>query len=216
MAETSLICEKEHRTMIDWLPLFVYLHIYLTLGYSSVCVLCHFSCTWLFATPWTGLPGSSVHGILQARILERVAMPFSDLPNPGVKPVSLFSLALSGTFCTSSTIAVLNLICDNWNFLWALDIFKRLLTYVCVCVCVCVCLYEREKSPRHPDKHPVIDQTLLTLLSSFSTRPGFCVHLCTSSILLGLEFWPIPHPPWSPDHIWSPWSALTRHPVRSG
>jgi len=35
------------------------------------------------------LPGSSVHGILQARILEWVAIPFSrDLPNPGIEPGS--------------------------------------------------------------------------------------------------------------------------------
>ena len=35
-------------------------------------------------------PGSSVHGILQARILEWVAIPFSrDLPNPGIEPRSL-------------------------------------------------------------------------------------------------------------------------------
>ena len=34
-------------------------------------------------------PGSSVHGILQARILEWIAIPFSrDLPNPGVEPQS--------------------------------------------------------------------------------------------------------------------------------
>ena len=34
-------------------------------------------------------PGSSVHGILQARILEWVVMPPpGDLPNPGIKPVS--------------------------------------------------------------------------------------------------------------------------------
>ena len=32
------------------------------------------------------LPGSSVHGILQARILEWIAIPFSrDLPNMGIK-----------------------------------------------------------------------------------------------------------------------------------
>jgi len=37
------------------------------------------------------LPGSSLHGILQARILEWVATP-GDLPDPGVKPVSLMSL----------------------------------------------------------------------------------------------------------------------------
>jgi len=36
------------------------------------------------------LPGSSVHGILQARILEWVAISSSrDLPNPGIEPVSL-------------------------------------------------------------------------------------------------------------------------------
>ena len=35
------------------------------------------------------LPGSSVHGILQASLLEWVAISFSsDLPNPGVEPVS--------------------------------------------------------------------------------------------------------------------------------
>ena len=35
------------------------------------------------------MPGSSVHGILQARILEWVAIPFSrDLPNPAIKPRS--------------------------------------------------------------------------------------------------------------------------------
>ena len=32
---------------------------------------------WLFATPWTSLPGSSVHEIFQARILEWVAISFS-------------------------------------------------------------------------------------------------------------------------------------------
>ena len=35
-------------------------------------------------------PGSSVHGVFQARILERVAMPSppGDIPHPGVKLVS--------------------------------------------------------------------------------------------------------------------------------
>ena len=49
------------------------------------------------------LPGSSVHGILQARILEWVAMPSSrDLPNPGIEPASLTSPVLAGRFLTSS------------------------------------------------------------------------------------------------------------------
>ena len=38
-------------------------------------------------------PGSSVHGIFQARILEWVAISsFRDLPNPGIKPVSCYLL----------------------------------------------------------------------------------------------------------------------------
>jgi len=47
-------------------------------------------CVQLFATLWTvcNAPGSSVHGILQARILEWVAIfPPGDLPNPGIKNV---------------------------------------------------------------------------------------------------------------------------------
>ena len=37
----------------------------------------------------SSLPGSSVHGILQARVLEWVAISFSrDLPNPGIEPRS--------------------------------------------------------------------------------------------------------------------------------
>ena len=52
------------------------------------------------------LPGSSDHGILQARILEWVAFPCpppGDLPNPGIKPASLTSPALASRFFTTRT-----------------------------------------------------------------------------------------------------------------
>jgi len=39
-------------------------------------------------------PGSSVHGILEARILERVALPFCRSSPPGIKPASSASPAL--------------------------------------------------------------------------------------------------------------------------
>ena len=43
-------------------------------------------------------PGSSVHGIFQARILELLAIPYSrDLPDPEIEPTSLWSLALAFT-----------------------------------------------------------------------------------------------------------------------
>ena len=50
-------------------------------------------------------PGSSVHGILQARILEWVARPSSgDLPDPRTELLSLMSSALTGRFFTTSAI----------------------------------------------------------------------------------------------------------------
>ena len=49
-------------------------------------------------------PGSSVHEIFQARILEQVAIPPSgNLPDPGIEPASLASPALAGGFFTTST-----------------------------------------------------------------------------------------------------------------
>ena len=50
------------------------------------------------------LPGSSVHRILQARILEWVARSSSwDLPGPGIKPASPVSPALAGRFFTAAS-----------------------------------------------------------------------------------------------------------------
>ena len=48
------------------------------------------------------LPGYSVHGILQAGKLEWVVTSPGDLPDPGIKPVSLPSPALAGGFFTTS------------------------------------------------------------------------------------------------------------------
>ena len=63
--------------------------------------LCPTLCDHMNCTP----PGSSVPGILQARILEWVAMPYSrDLPHPRTKPTSLMSPALArGFFITNAT-----------------------------------------------------------------------------------------------------------------
>ena len=50
------------------------------------------------------LPGSSVHGVLQARILEWVAiLSTRDLPDSRIEPASLMSSALAGMFFTAST-----------------------------------------------------------------------------------------------------------------
>ena len=50
-----------------------------------------------------GWPGSSAHGIFQARMLEWLPFPVRrDLPDPGIKPVSLASPALAGRFFTNN------------------------------------------------------------------------------------------------------------------
>ena len=63
-------------------------------------MLSHSSRVWLFATLWT--VGASDHGVLQARILEQVAMlssrGSSPLPHPGIKPEFLAYPALVGGF----------------------------------------------------------------------------------------------------------------------
>ena len=73
----------------------------------------HFSHVQLFVTPWMiAYQGSSVHGILQARILEWVAVPSSRGPSQlrnathiysGMQLTSLVSSALENKFCTTST-----------------------------------------------------------------------------------------------------------------
>ena len=55
-------------------------------------------------------PGSSVHGILQTKIIEWVVCPPpGNLPNPGIVPASLMSPALAGWFFTTSA---------NWEALF--------------------------------------------------------------------------------------------------
>ena len=59
------------------------------LALSGMCVLVPQLCLTLCKPTECGVPGSSVRGILQARILEWIANPFTrDLPNPGIEPWS--------------------------------------------------------------------------------------------------------------------------------
>ena len=75
---------------------YTYIQLTYTYGYILACLLVwSLSGVWLFATPWTiacQVPLSM--GILQARILEWVAMLSSeDLSNPGIEPRSFTSQA---------------------------------------------------------------------------------------------------------------------------
>ena len=60
------------------------------------------SCLTLCNPMGSSPPGSSVHGILQAKIMERVAVPSpGNLPDPGIKPTYHASSALAGRFFTT-------------------------------------------------------------------------------------------------------------------
>ena len=65
-----------------------------------MCVLSRFSHVWLFVTLWTG--GSSVHGILQARILEWVAISSSRGSSPARDWTHVSQVSCIGGFFTTS------------------------------------------------------------------------------------------------------------------
>ena len=71
---------------------YIYIFIYIVLCVcvcvcACVCMLSHFNCLqWILCDPMDrSLPGSSVHGILQARILEFPCPPPRDLPDPRIE-----------------------------------------------------------------------------------------------------------------------------------
>ena len=75
------------------------------------------SCPALFHSTGRIPLGSSVHGILQARILDELPRPPpGDFPDPGIKLASLTSPALAGGFLITRA---------TWEA-----------QYICVCVCV--------------------------------------------------------------------------------
>ena len=66
---------------------------------SHACMLNRFSHIQLHDPVDYSLPGSSVHWILQARILSGLPCPLpGDLPDPGIEPASPMSPALAGGF----------------------------------------------------------------------------------------------------------------------
>ena len=72
-----------------------------------VCAKSLQSCLTLLDLMDCSLPGSSVHGILQARILEWIATSSSrGSSNPRIKPMSFMSPALADGFFTTSHLGM--------------------------------------------------------------------------------------------------------------
>ena len=70
---------------------------------KQACMLSCFSRVQLFVTPWTVAGGSSVHGIIQARILVWVAISSSKGSSQPRDRACIFCPALTGGFFTTST-----------------------------------------------------------------------------------------------------------------
>ena len=80
---------------------------------ASACMLSHFSRVWLFATPWTVAPGSSV----QVRLLEWVAIPSSRgiFPTQGSNPGFLGLLHCRwGLYHWATREALTNSLCSSF------------------------------------------------------------------------------------------------------
>ena len=89
------------------------------------------------------LPGFSVHGILQAKLLEWLLFPPpGDLPDPGTEPTSLIFPALAGGIFTTSTTWEAKLIfeichlsfdlavCDFWPYTLKFQFGSQILSRV--------------------------------------------------------------------------------------
>ena len=89
-------CNQEASSCLPvWKSLCIYSQqINLCLG---MCVLSHFSCVWLFATLWTVAHQTSLSmGFSREEYWSELPFPPpGDLPNPGIKPMSLMSPALA-------------------------------------------------------------------------------------------------------------------------
>ena len=87
----------------------------------QTCMLSHFSCVWLFVTPWTVAhqPPLSMGLSRQEYWNGLPCLPSEDLSNPRIKPITLMSPALRGVFFTISTLKhqrhILNIWIKEWT-----------------------------------------------------------------------------------------------------
>ena len=105
-----------HKTIINTMDIYLYSHgIFYIYIYIMACVHAQSlskSCLTLCGPMDCSPPGSSIHGISQARILEWVAISSpEDLPNPRIEPVSPESSALACRFFTTDPPGKHMLVC---------------------------------------------------------------------------------------------------------
>ena len=123
--------------------IYIYIYIYMKVKVAQSCpTLCD-------PLNYT-IPGSFVHGILQARILEWIAVPFFR------------------EFSQPRDQTQVSLIAGGFFIIWATSEALYMCVYVCVCVCVCV-TWKKVKL--------LLAQSCLTLWDPMNcSSPGSSVH----------------------------------------
>ena len=100
---------------------YIYVYVYACVHAGSLQ-----SCTTLYNPMDYSLPCSSVHGILQARRLEWIAVSFSRGSSPPKDQTDICYVSCIGRW-----------LLYHWSHIGNPDMCTHV--YVCVCVCVCVC-----------------------------------------------------------------------------
>ena len=95
------VCVCVYREIINYMRVYIYTYTYMCACVHAKSILSGPDlCNSVDYSP----PGSSTHGVLQARILSGLSrLPPWHLPNSGIEPVSLMSPAEAGGFFTTST-----------------------------------------------------------------------------------------------------------------
>ena len=102
---------------------YIYVYVYACVHAGSLQ-----SCTTLYNPMDYSLPCSSVHGILQARRLEWIAVSFSRGSSPPKDQTDICYVSCIGRW-----------LLYHWSHIGNPDMCTHV--YVCVCVCVCVCVH---------------------------------------------------------------------------
>ena len=98
---SAILLLKVHPKRASYACAYVFVFIRTCVLSAKLLQLCPTLCDPMDCRP----PGASIHGILQARHWNGLLCPPpGNLPNPGIKPVSLMSPALAGGFFTARAI----------------------------------------------------------------------------------------------------------------
>ena len=126
---------------------------------ACICAKSLQSCPTLSKAMDCSLPGSSVLGILQARVLSELPChPPGELPCPEIEPMSLMSSALTGGFLLPLAPPGKPQVVVTWvYFLWDNSLSHRLIISLCV---LCI---------------NVLGKLLKTVFTSFKVFRTFCI-----------------------------------------